>query len=245
MQGVRVVATNTTGSYSNAAYTEADGSYSIPLDLPEYYVQFLDPVTVPTNATPIYPPTGIWVFTLNPDQDVVVSDYLISSPACVSSATAEAFWLRGNASIRTGKGRSDHSVSGSVQPDCQPASGPGGTWNDTAHLLKLTFRGTVSQTVRAGIAADSSSYLEFQGTGTLKGLAGNKVSYPEVSFFCHLEDRTYVSQPDLYYLRVFNSAGATLMLVSGDPANPLNVAPIPITSGDLRISVGTCANPPR
>src|SRR6185436_11551541 len=85
-------------------------------------------------------------------------------------------------------------------------------------------------------SVSSFSFIEFQGTGTLKGIGKNKVNYGNVQFFARAED---VDEPghktDRLYLRVFNSAGTTLLLISADSPNPLNVAPVTISTGNLQM----------
>ena len=85
-------------------------------------------------------------------------------------------------------------------------------------------------------SVSSFSFIEFQGTGTLKGIGKNKVNYGTVQFFARAED---VDEPghktDRLYLRVFNSAGTTLLLISADSPNPLNVAPVTICTGNLQM----------
>jgi hypothetical protein len=80
------------------------------------------------------------------------------------------------------------------------------------------------------------SFIEFQGVGTLSGIAGNKADYGAVHFFARAED---LGEPgkgvDRLYLRVFDGSGNTLLLISAHPGNPLDVAPVVISTGNLQM----------
>jgi hypothetical protein len=72
--------------------------------------------------------------------------------------------------------------------------------------------------------------------GRLDGIGHNKVRYNPVNFTVRAEDHGGPGRGvDRYYLRVYSSDGATLLLVSGDPSNPLDILTIPISAGNLRI----------
>jgi len=99
------------------------------------------------------------------------------------------------------------------------------------------------------------NFIEFTGTGTLKGIKGNKVDYGTVYFFGRCEDRNEPGSngqrdgafKDRYFLHVYadpgNPAGSTLLLVDVDH-NPATVDPVTITDGNLQIHVSSCDNPP-
>jgi hypothetical protein len=86
--------------------------------------------------------------------------------------------------------------------------------------------------------ANGASVIEFSGRGTLTNLKGKKgkSKSTDALFTVHVEDN---GQPgggkDTYYICVHNQAGENLLLVSGDPENPSNIVPVPISKGNLRI----------
>ena len=95
------------------------------------------------------------------------------------------------------------------------------------------------------------NFIEYSGTGTLKGIKGNRVDYGEVHFWARVEDRNEPgsSDPsageeiDRYFIHVFadpaNPEATTLLLldVDGDPAT---VDPITITGGNLQLHDNPC-----
>lgn len=155
------------------------------------------------------------------------------------------------------------SVGGNVNPGCNPDSGEGGNWNHVAHKNSLHFQGTVIEVVRCGnipgIEPGSESpvtpynYIEFQGTGSLKGIGGNKADFGTVCFFAHVEDRNEPGNErallpdggadiDRYYLNVFDCSTHTSLLLVDMDHNPATVDPITITGGNFQIHISSCSN---
>lgn len=152
-----------------------------------------------------------------------------------------------------------HNFGGNVNPGCNPDSGEGGQWNHLAHNAKLHFQGWEIQVVRCGnvdgIPPGSTSpatpfnFIEFEGTGTLKGLQGNKTEYPPVRFFARAEDRNEPGSSgnrdgakiDRYFLNVTDATNTSLLLVDGD-GDPATVDPVAITDGNLQIHISSCFN---
>ena len=83
-----------------------------------------------------------------------------------------------------------------MYPGCSPYPGDGGSWNNIDNLNRLHFHGTDITVVRCGnidgIEPGSESpatpvnFIEFTGTGWLKGIKGNKADYGTV----HASGRT-------------------------------------------------------
>ena len=248
VQGVLVVVTNLSGSFSNASWTLSDGSFVIDLqDEPDLYVDYIHPSTLPANTLAVLP--AFDAFATTPDQSIITNNFLIENPGCVGvtpPSTNTGCWLTGGGTIKGGKGQPIHSFGGVVNPGCSPTAAGGGNWNDIAHAAKLHFRGLTMQVVDCGnvpgLPPGSRSpktpfnFIEFQGTGTLKGIAGNRADYGAVNFFAHAED---IGEPghrvDRLYLRVYDGLGNTLLLISADAANPLNIAPVAISTGNLQM----------
>lgn len=173
-----------------------------------------------------------------------------------------ACWLTGGGGWVDGaNGQPVHSYGGNINPGCSPTAGDGGSWNDVWHPANLHFHGQHIEVIRCGnwpgIAPGSESpktpvnFIEFRGTGTLKGIKGNKADYGTVYFFGHYQDREEPGshgQPteaerDRYFLHVFSNPadpnGSTLMLVDVD-GNPATMDPVTVTHGNLQMHISGC-----
>jgi hypothetical protein len=152
---------------------------------------------------------------------------------------------------------------GNVHPACDGA-GAGGDWNHVDHDNRLHFHGTEIPDVGCGnvdgIPSGSTSpetgfnAIEFQGTGTLKGIAGNKDDFGTVCFAARAEDRNEPGSNgakdgaliDRYGLVVWDcmNTGA-ILLVFGDFDRTWEIpTPVPITGGNLQMHSNPCDNPP-
>jgi hypothetical protein len=143
-----------------------------------------------------------------------------------------------------------------VNPGCSPTSGQGGNWNHSAHRLGLHFQGRTIEVARcgnvAGIPEGANSprtpvnFIEFAGTGRLRGSKGNKVDHGTVHFRGRAEDRGEPGTEDRYFLHVFanpaDPEGTTLMLVDLD-GDPATVDPITVTGGNMQIHFSGCPTP--
>ena len=250
VSGVLVVVLNTSGTFSNAAWTSANGSFSISLqEKPDTYVDFVAAATLSAGVT-VLPAMGS--FSTTADAQNVTNSFLLVGGVCQESG---ACWLTGGGTIRSGRGKPDFSFGGNVYPGCDPRAGDGGNWNVVAHSLKLHFQGTSIQVVDCGnvpgIPPGSRSpktpfnFIEFQGTGSIKGIAGNRAKRQSVSFFARAEDRGEPGhRVDRLYLRVESSDGTTVLLISGTASDPTVVDPVPIATGNLQIHVSSCDTPP-
>jgi len=252
VQSVLVVVTNTSGTFSNANWTTAEGLFIVELpDLADSYVDYVHPLTVPFGTTAILPVFN--TFSVTSNAMVFTNSFLLENPACASvqpppppNTNSAGCWLTGGGTIKSGKGKPVFSFGGVVNPGCSPTAAGGGNWNVIAHQAKLHFKGLIIEVVDCGnvpgVRPGSKSpktpfnFIEFQGTGVLSGIGGNKVDYGAVSFFAHAED---LGEPghrtDRLYLRVYDGTGNTLLLISGETANPLDVSPVAISTGNLQI----------
>jgi hypothetical protein len=239
-------------------------------------VMVLGPITLAAGDSASY--SGSYTPAVSPSTDtVLVTGY---SGSVMETATASATcsseggqcWLTAGGvkfSPITGtllaeikqNGPTDN-VGGNVYPGCNSTSGDGGNWNHIAHS-KLHFQGTDIQVVRCGnvpgIDPGSGSpvtpfnFIDFQGTGTLKGIQGNKDDYGTVCFFAHVEDRNEPGNEnallpdggalvDRYFLNVYDcSTHNSLLLVDMD-GNPATIDPITITGGNFQIHISSCSN---
>ena len=245
VQSVLVVVTNLSGTFSNASWTTAEGVFVIELSgSPDTYVDFILPATLPPGTTAVLPVFHRFVST----NDVpITNNFLIENPACVSAPSTNSgeCWLTGGGTIKSGNGKPLHSFGGVVNPGCSTNAAGGGNWNDIDFTQSLHFKGLDMEVVDCGNVPghDGStspqspfSFIEFEGIGTLTGIAGNKADYGAVHFFAHAED---LGEPgkgvDRLYLRVFDGSGTTLLLISGHPSSPLEISPVTISTGNLQI----------
>ncbi len=248
VQGVLVVVTNLSGSYSNAAFTGNDGSFYIQLqDLPDSYVDYIRADTLPAGTTAVLP--GSAAFTTTYSLTVISSNFLLENPTC--GATAKC-WLTGGGTIDTSSGQPIYSYGGVVNPGCSAIAAGGGNWNVIWHTANLHFKGLSIQVDGCGNApgynAGSSSpktpfnYIDFHGVGTLSGIEGNNANYGVVYFSARAMDlKDGGKLNDQLYLRVYDGAGNTLLLISTDQANALNVAPVVVSTGNLQLHISGCS----
>lgn len=153
-----------------------------------------------------------------------------------------------------------HTFGGNVFPGCSPEAGAGGQWNHIAHDLKIHFQGWAVEQVNCGfdpnLGPTSTSpvtpfnFIEVWGTGTVKGIKGNKLETTDVFFFMRAED---LNEPgneranaasggayiDRYYIHVFDAAANTYLLIDGN-GSPDPVDPVTITGGNLQLHVSSC-----
>jgi hypothetical protein len=182
----------------------------------------------------------------------VTNNFLIENPDCtVVPPVANKCWLTGGGTIRASNGEVIHSFGGVVNPGCSPTAAGGGNWNDVWQTANLHFKGLRMEVVDCGNLPGHPpgstspktpfNYIDFQGTGTLSGIGGNRANYGAVNFTTRAVD---LGEPghgmDQLYLRVYDSTGQTLLLISADPADPLDVAPVPISTGNLQMHVSGC-----
>jgi len=254
LAGVTVQVVGVDVQFSATRTTDANGHYYIDLpDLPASYQGSLP------GSTVISPSSG--AFTVTDANTSGSIDWVVSNPNCSQLGC----WLTGGGTkfdSVTGTLVAQHgpqqNFGGNVNPSCSPYPGDGGQWNHVDHGKKLHFQGTAIRVVRCGnidgIPPGSESpvtpynFIEYQGTGTLKGIKGNKVDYGTVCFFSRAEDRNEPGSngasdgtlKDRYYINITNcSTGETLLFldIDGDPAT---VDPTAITGGNLQIHASSC-----
>jgi len=254
LAGVTVQIVGVDVQFSATGTTDANGHYYIDLpDAPGSYLASLP------NSTVVSPASG--AFTMTNDDYSESIDWIVSDPTCSQLGC----WLTGGGTkfdTVTGTLVAQHgpqqNFGGNVNPSCSPDPGDGGQWNHVDHGKKLHFQGTAIRVVRCGnvdgIPPGSESpvtpynFIEYQGTGTLKGIKGNKVDYGTVCFFARAEDRNEPGSngasdgtlKDRYYINITNcSTGETLLFldIDGDPAT---VDPTAITGGNLQIHASSC-----
>ncbi len=259
-----------TGDVVASGTTDANGFYHIPLpDVAGNYFAELDPASLPGDAVLLIPGPGPFAFSLTTGtQSLSGRHWLVQSATCQRQQQGTCWLTGGGAKFSpiTNIGMAEkgprHSFGGNVNPSCSPYPGQGGQWNHVAHGLKLHFLGSVIQVVRCGNVAEippgSTSpetpfnFIEFKGTGVLKGISGNKTDHGIVNFFGRAEDRNEPGSNgakagaliDRYFIHVFSDvadpAGSTLLLVDID-GDADTVDPVTITDGNLQLHISSCS----
>jgi hypothetical protein len=248
------------GAYG--ATTDSEGWYSISSHaLCDVEVISLDVATLPfadyvfiepsTNGVP-----NTAVYPITEQQDwAIYSDTCVPKEECWLTAGGVKFDNVLKDSVATSGPRD--SVGGVAYPGCSAFASGGGQWNHVAHGLKLHLIGkdiTVLQCGNVpGIDPGSESpvctvnFIEFEGTGIVKGIHGNKIEDTPVTFFVRAEDRNEPGNAhasagediDRYFLRVVDGGGNILILVDEDD-NSATVDPLTITGGNFQIHCTSC-----
>jgi hypothetical protein len=274
LSGIEVHVTNNGGNaFDETGTTDDNGYYFIELDNdPACYRVAL---VLGAGQSPVDPASGYFDFCTTDSDFEITRNFTIDDPRCGGQC-----WLTGGGAkystiTQTLLGQAKNSNSngksklsnfgGNVYPGCSPTAGDGGQWNNIADDLKLHFQGFTGHVLRCGnvdgIPPGSTSpatpfnFIEWEGTGRVKGVQGNKADYPLVYFFARCEDRNEPGSngqrdgagKDRYFLNVFtdknNPTGTSIMLVDID-GNPATVDPLIITDGNLQIHISSCDNPP-
>lgn len=197
-----------------------------------------------------------------PDLIIIAEPFQVDVPGCVKTGC----WLTGGGakfSTVTGTNVAEHgpqvSMGGNVNPSCSPEPGQGGQWNHVDHRQKLHFQGLAIVVKECGnvpgIPPGSTSpvtpnnYIEFYGTGVLKGIAGNKYGPAEACFEARAEDRNEPGSSgqrdgtliDRYFIRVFDcSSDATLLYLENAATPEVFGDPVAITDGNLQLHISSC-----
>jgi hypothetical protein len=253
-----VVVVNQNHSFSNFTFTAADGSFSLQIPnfdpyferqdpLSQVYEESVNAATLPPGSTILSPvpityihPYPAFYIDFAADLTNVVytsgtgtfstGNWLLSNPSCQSSACG----ISGSGIIRGSSKRADDSFGGTISLKSLPNGTRRGHWTHVAHRYNLLFQSTVVQTVSCG--GSPANAIEFSGLGKLKGIGRNRARYSPVYFTVRAEDHGPRGRGlDRYYLHVYSPDGATLLLVSGDPSNPADIATIPLSAGNLTI----------
>jgi hypothetical protein len=237
--------------FSDSATTSEDGAYYIGLpDVPcASYT-----ATIPGGFI-VDPLPGYYSFATTDANPFFTGDFVVNDPRCVRLGC----WLTGGGTkfstilgIAVAEKGPKVNFGGNVNPSCSPEPGEGGNWNHLDRDSKLHFQGTAITVDRCGnvdgIPPGSTSpvtpfnFIEFHGTGKLKGFAGNSFGPADVCFTARAEDRNEPGSggqndgagKDRYFIEVTDCAG-TQLLVLGGPSNPVT-----ISGGNLQLHVSSC-----
>jgi hypothetical protein len=224
--------------------TTANGAYLIELpDTDGTYTICVDPSSLPAGTSV----SGCTTFSVDSNDEFANVDFTLSGDICTPPPGNGPCWLTGGGTVFKTKGQPQFSYGGVVNPGCSPIAAGGGNWNVVDHAQGLHFKGQNITVVNcSGVPTKSPkvtvNVIDFTGTGILVGVAGNPAASRPVCFTAEAIDN---SEPgagkDALYLRVYDcNTGETLMLISNDNANPLDVAPATISTGNLQIHQSSC-----
>jgi hypothetical protein len=225
--------------------TDHHGAYVLELpQTPATYTVCVDTNSLPANAAV----SDCVSFNVDTNNEYASADFTLNGPFCGTAPPPGSCWLTGGGTVEKTQGVPDFSFGGVVDPGCSPTAASGGNWNVVDHVDGLHFKGLLIQVIGCGGSPDKAppvnvNTIDFEGTGTLTGIDGNSTPETAVCFRAHAEDH---GEPgggkDRLYLNVYDcQTGASLMLISSDPANPMDVAPVPISTGNLQVHTSGCS----
>ncbi len=226
--------------------TAANGAYSIELpDTPATYTICVNDHMLPPGAT--LPNGNCTQFSVDANNRFANVDFTLGGDFCSTPPPQGPCWLTGGGTIGKTKGKPNYSYGGVVNPGCSPTAAGGGNWNVVDHLQGLHFKGLDIAVLDCSGVPDKApkvnvNIIDFAGTGTIKGVDGNPLPLTPVCFLARAIDK---GEPgggkDMLYLNVFNcTTKKTLLLISADPGDPLDVAPVAISTGNLQIHTTGC-----
>ncbi len=224
--------------------TSGNGAFTIELpDSDGTYTICVDPTTLPAGTSV----DGCQTFSVDDTDEFATANFTLSGGICTPPPSSGPCWLTGGGTVFKVKGQPQFSFGGVVNPGCSPTAAGGGNWNVVDHAQGLHFKGQNITVVNcSGVPTKSPkvtvNVIDYVGTGTLTGIGGNPTAKQAVCFTAQAIDN---SEPgggkDALYLRVYDcNTGETLMLISADPSNPTDVAPTPISTGNLQIHQSSC-----
>jgi len=264
LSGIRIDLVATDGTvYERYAVTNELGRYDIALLCEPHCYRIT--ANTPNGEVVKSPASGSYEFCAAAGNNYVVEprDWRISSPECPQVQDEEGCWLTAGGVKFRAAGK-EHNWGGNVYPGCDSKPGDGGQWNDIDAVNNLHFQGWSIRVVRCGNITDIPSgstspvtpvnFIEFEGTGTLKGVQGNNADFGTVHFWAHVEDREepgsngqrHPIAKDRYFLNVFTNpadpAGSSVFLVDVD-GNPATMDPLTITGGNMQLHASSCSEP--
>ena len=208
-------------------------------------VPFLDE-TYTINVTGSTLPAGATLkqqsqkITVTSDAPPVV-DFTLGGDFCSTPPPPGPCWLTGGGTIGKVRGTPNYSFGGVVYPGCSPSAADGGNWNVVDHTIGLHFQGKqIIVDECSGIATRSPrvnvNIIDFHGTGTLVGVAGNPQAKIDVSFVGRAVDNLESGGGnDLLYLNV-TAGGGTVMQIGTSALDPAV-----ISTGNLQIHTSSCS----
>ena len=247
LPNVLVVITNVSGTFSNASLTAAPaGAFTIPLgSATDTYVEYLQPATLPAGAMVEQPTSGLYTFTLSPNNLEFKGNFLVSGVTTPNILGTNNCSMEAHGTIGGHESEAQFTFSGSAFSPCDLNNGVTGEWNILARDLRLHFTGSVFVIGDCGEQTNSSGvvtrFIDFQGAGNLIGFHGPKTRFGVVTFTGRAEQNGHSRQnPDRLYCRVDTANGTTVLLISGDTSNPSNVVAVALSTGEVKIDTNPC-----
>lgn len=232
IQGVGSTTTSGNGAYT-LELPDTDGTYTI----------CVDPTTLPAGTTV----SSCVTFSVDDTDEYATADFTLDGGICTPTPSTGPCWLTGGGTVFKTQGKPPFSFGGVVNPGCSPTAAGGGNWNVVDHAQGLHFQGqNITVVDCSGVPTKSPkvsvNVIDFVGTGIISGVGGNTTPKTAVCFTGEAVDNSEPgAHKDSLYIRVYDcNSGATLMLISADPANPLDVAPAAISTGNLQIHQSSC-----
>jgi hypothetical protein len=267
LEGVRIDVTMVDDpTFTFLTRTDAQGNFGFGLPCePHCYTLTITPGDGETVVTPA---SGTYEFCTEASNNYIVTrDFVLSSPKCGTTAPGACWLTAGGAkfSAITGESVGDYTKlynwGGNVYPSCSQFPGDGGSWNNIDNLNRLHFHGTDIEVIQCGNVEDHEAgsespvtpynFIEFRGTGWLKGIKGNKADFGTVHFWAHVQDRNEPGSngqkdgagKDRYFLNVFTDpadpVGTSVMLIDVD-GDPATMDPVTITDGNMQLHDTSC-----
>jgi hypothetical protein len=224
--------------------TSGNGAYYLELpDSAATYTICVDTTTLPAGTSV----DGCTTFSVDTINEFANINFGLSGSICTPPPCVGPCWLTGGGTVFKVNGKPPFSFGGVVNPGCSPTAAGGGNWNVVDHIQGLHFKGqNITVVDCTGVPTKSPkvtvNIIDFVGTGIIEGVEGNTLAKTPVCFTGQAIDNADGGKgKDQLYIRVYDcTSGNTLLLISADPSNPLDVAPATITTGNLQIHQSSC-----
>ncbi len=236
------------GNVIGLTATTADGAYLLefPNLAPGTYEVCVLEASLPGGFTLA---TLCQFVTVNANDLFVTADFTLGGPACQTPPPPGLCWLTGGGTIGKTRGVANYSYGGVVNPGCSPVAAGGGNWNVVDHRRNLHFKGLTISVIGCSGVSDKApkvnvNIIDFEGFGTLEGIANNPMPQTAVCFRGRAVDK---GEPgggkDALYLNVndCNDAAHPLLLISDAINTPEVIAPVAISTGNLQIHTTGCS----
>jgi hypothetical protein len=219
------------------AITDGLGIAEIEVPYFNTWTVCVDTTTLPAGSTLSKPCQQVVVLSDAPS----VVEFNINGDFCKSTPPPGPCWLTGGGTIGKLKGTPHYSFGGVVYPGCSPKAADGGNWNVVNHASGLHFQGkSIVVDSCSGVSTRSPkvnvNIIDFHGTGTITGIAGDTTTLTPVTFVGRAVDNLESGGgSDNLFLSV-TDAGNNVVLQVGDSA----ADPATISTGNLQIHTTSC-----
>ena len=256
------------GVLEGSTVTDANGYYFVTLsDFPETFQIYLDPSTLPADATIVLPSAGSEIFTTSDADRRFDVDFLVDSAVC-REPPQDGCWMTGGGVKFEPIIREDlaqhgprDTMGGVIFPSCSGEPSAGGQWNHLGHHAKEHYQAFDVHRVRCGNVeghppgSDSPvtpyNFIEWEGTGRMQGIRGNQSEYEVVNFFGRAEDRNEPGSEgpaaggniDRYFFHAWiTGPGGTQITVFcvDEDEDCSTVDPRTISGGNLQLHYSSC-----